>query len=242
MVTEMRLPKVIERCAISEAVTEIRFETNLPGEAVFGVVYNALKERYGALEKLPILQIPEVMRASDPNLQYLPGYKLSMDNFRVQIGPKVLSCSVVSPYPGWARYFAEIGEVFGCIRELGFISTVTRFAIRYIDFFQFDIFRKIDVGVFLGNDRLEGVPMGLRVDIQKGRFRCLLQISNEATWQANSENIKGSAFDVDTYLASGEGDLFEQMNELLEEAHLIQKNLFFGLLKPDFLESLKPSY
>ena len=71
----MRLPKALDPSPIKEAVVEIRFETPLPSEAVFGVVYNAIHDGYPELEKLPILQVPEAVRAADPNLMFQPHYR-----------------------------------------------------------------------------------------------------------------------------------------------------------------------
>jgi hypothetical protein len=39
----MKLPVSISPCPIVESVTEVRFETTVPEDAVFGLVYQALK-------------------------------------------------------------------------------------------------------------------------------------------------------------------------------------------------------
>jgi len=37
------LPKSIETCPIIEAIFEIRFESTVPGDAIFGIIYNEFK-------------------------------------------------------------------------------------------------------------------------------------------------------------------------------------------------------
>ena len=40
----MKIPKRINPCPIIEAIVEIRFEANIPPDAVFGVIYNEYPE------------------------------------------------------------------------------------------------------------------------------------------------------------------------------------------------------
>ena len=87
----MKLPKLIDPCPIIEAIIEIRFESKLISDAIFGVIYNSVKETFPKTENLPILQIPENIRINDPNLKYNPYYSLLNNNFILQIGPKVVS-------------------------------------------------------------------------------------------------------------------------------------------------------
>jgi uncharacterized protein (TIGR04255 family) len=68
----MKLPKKISPCPIVEAIIEIRFDASLPGDAIFGIIYNMLKDEYTNLEKLPILELPDAIRTTDPNLMYSP--------------------------------------------------------------------------------------------------------------------------------------------------------------------------
>lgn len=238
----MKLPKLIEPCPISEAAVEIRFETTLPGDAVFGVFYSAIQERYSDLEKLPILQLPEVVRMKDPNLIFQPHYRLKRDNFLVQMGPKTLSVIATKGYPGWQTFLSEIECVFDRVRDLGVIVKVTRFGIRYIDFFDLDIFKHLKLRILVDEADLVGENLLFRVEFAKGRFRSALQLSNDARLSDASGTRHGSALDLDTYLAADDIVFFENMRAILTEAHQIEKELFFGLLLPEFLETLNPTY
>jgi uncharacterized protein (TIGR04255 family) len=92
----VRFPTKISPCPIIESIVEIRFKTKLIPDAVFGVLYNAFKEDYPGLIKLPILQLPAPVRDSDPNLIFQPHYRLSCKDFLLQIGPRVISLSNIS--------------------------------------------------------------------------------------------------------------------------------------------------
>ena len=52
----------------------------------------------------------------------------------------------------------------------------------------------------------------------------------------------GSAFDLDLALPATGFDLFENGLDRFEEAHRLNKEIFFGLLKPEFLATLSPEY
>ena len=54
--------------------------------------------------------------------------------------------------------------------------------------------------------------------------------------------IKGLLIDIDTFVEKDLADFFEQKKDLIEEGHLEEKRLFYGLLKDNFLKSLNPTY
>lgn len=245
----MRLPKRIKPCPIKEAIIEIRFDTNLPSEAVFGVVYNELKDRYSNLEKLPILQLPEVVRNSDSNLTYLPHYKLTKHPFTLQLGSKVVSLSISEPYSEWDDLVKESLEVFDKLNILSFIENVTRFAIRYINFFEnTDMFSNINLAISPKN-QLSDMPivsnqMTFRTVVKDENFCTILLISNNTEVIQVKEKTKsiGSIIDLDTYILNIDGNFFSKAKDLLLEAHLVEKNLFFSLLKEEFINKLNPEY
>ena len=50
----MKLPVTISPCPIVEAVAEVRFETLVPEDAIFGLVYQTLKTDFPKVETLPV--------------------------------------------------------------------------------------------------------------------------------------------------------------------------------------------
>ncbi|MDZ7758957.1 MAG: TIGR04255 family protein [Desulfovermiculus sp.] len=68
----MKIPKRIDPCPIVEALYEIRFEPNYPSDAIFGLIYKAMKQEFDSFEKLPILELPETIRSTDDVLEYKP--------------------------------------------------------------------------------------------------------------------------------------------------------------------------
>jgi uncharacterized protein (TIGR04255 family) len=240
----MILPKQINPCPINQAVVEIRFDSSLPTDAVFGVVYNKLKDSYKNAERLPILQIPEAVRNNDPNLLYQPHYKLLKDYYALQIGPKVISLAIIDQkYTTWESYFEEIQNVFEKINELDFISNVVRVGLRYINFFAEDIWKNINISVKIVENEIVGEEIFVRTILDRDEYKVALQTGNQLKLEDNNQIIgRASVIDIDTFIQDQNINFFGDMKPILIKGHTIEKEIFFKLLNKDFLKSLNPEY
>ena len=236
---EMNLPITITPCPIKDALLEIRFSTKLNHNAVFGVIYNALRLDFpNKVESLPILQLPEALRAADPNFRYKPHYKISNDTIVVQIGPDVLSISSFPKYIGWEAFSKKIISIIDKVEKLNIIETVNRLGIRYINFFETDIFNEINLKICIQEKNINYKNTVIRTEIAHADFNSTLQIANNAFSQA----ISGSIIDIDTFKETGLADFFKQKETIISNGHTKEKELFFSLLKKEFLTSLNPEY
>ena len=238
--TTMRLPVKIDPCPITEAIIEIRFDTSKPEDAVFALVYNAVQDRYPQIEKTPLHRIPEDMRREGSGLAYKPIFRLSSDSHLLQVGPRVVSVIVQEPYRGWNDFSSEILRVFTLISGLGIIDSVSRLGIRYSNFFGFDIFSKINLSVALNNEPFFSEETTFKAVIPSDSFRSTLLINNTTTHVKRSE--VGSIIDIDTFSTDVSEEFFERAEKLITEGHQVEKELFFSLLKPEFLETLNPEW
>lgn len=238
------LPKQINPCPINQAVVEIRFNSSLPSDAVFGVVYNKLKDIYKSAEQLPILQIPAAVRDSDPNLIYQPHYKLIKEHYAFQVGPKVISLAITDQkYTTWESYYSEIQSVFEKIKEIDFIDNVFRVGLRYVNFFADDILNNINISVKIIEHEIAGEEVFVRTVLPRDEYKVLLQAGNQLKLEANDLVVgRASVIDIDISIEGENINFFEDMNSILEKGHSIEKQIFFGLLKDDFLKSLNPEY
>lgn len=243
---EDQLPLELRNCPIADSVVEIRFLTEIFPQAVFGIAYEKLKNLFPKVEALPITQFPGPLLQSDQNLKFKPHYKILGDKFMAQIGPDVLSVSPTMPYPGWREYYPVIEETFGRIFDSGLIASIIRLGLRYTNFFEHqDIFSKLNLKISLNKD--ESIALKntiLRTEIAAGGFNNILQISNSAS-KVGSNNIQtlGSIIDVDTIKEYNRPfkDLGSFMHEV-EQAHEVEKRMFWDLLNSDFRQELKPIY
>lgn len=237
----MRLPKRISPCPIAESVVELRFTTSLPPQAVFGIIYGKVGKHYDKkVETLPILELPQVIRTQDPNLKFQPYYKLTGGDFKLQIGPRMISISNVKNYVGWDNFSARFVETFENVTELGVFDKVLRLGLRYINFFDFDIFEKITFQPMMNAEPYVADNLYIKSEKKVGRYNSILQITNNARRIERGE--KGSTIDVDIATENQEDLQISKIAERLEGAHLAEKTIFFGLLRHEYLKSLSPEY
>lgn len=235
----MKLPEYIEPCPIIDALVEIRFSTNTHPNAVFGLLYNSLKTDFEKVESLPILQLPEQVRINDKNLKYKPHYKISSKDYVVQIGPEVITISSFPQYLGWHEFSKKIYDVLSKIEQPSIIDEIQRVGIRYINFFNSNIFNNITLSININNEPINNENTVIRTQFAHESFNSTLQIANNAV---DNNNEHGSIIDIDTFTTEGLNDFFSNKEEIINSGHKEEKRLFYSLLKKNFLDSLNPTY
>lgn len=236
-----KIPTKINPCSIFEAIVEIRFAAKVMPDTIFGMLYPKFADKYpqNKIEKLPVLQIPDEIRSKDPALKYNPYYRLKSDKYLLQIGPQVISIACPKEYVGWDNFLHEIRRVFEIVKQAQVVEKIERLGLRYINYFDFNIFDNIVLKV-----EFEGLSLGdkatyIRSEIPIDSFLNVLQIANKAIVEGDSNTV--SVIDIDTAFL-GDDISFEQLEKLISDAHNSEKKLFFSLLKPEYLLTLSPEY
>ncbi len=241
--SHMKLPKKITPCPIVEALVELRFIPKLPDEAVYGLLYNELKGYYSKFEKLPILQIPEEIRKNDPSFTFKPLYKMISDNYSLSIGHRVVTLGCNKSYIGWEDFLKRLETTVEKIKSIGLTDKILRVGIRYINFFDLNIFDKINLNISKKGNQFNPEQLNIRAEIKSGKYRNTLQISDRVEVVKENKIQKGSIIDIDTFIEhNDENDLYADLITMIKEGHQKEKELFFGLLEEDYLNSLDPKY
>ena len=238
------LPSRIEKCPLIDALIEFRFEAAIAKSAVFGVIYNLIRNDYrGNVINLPILQIPEQIREVDPNLKFKPLYRIEGDKFIIQIGYDVLSISSKMSYVGWPEFSQHSFSLINKIIQEGIIKRVSRLGHRYINFFRGDITNSLTMS-FSITEKYVSENLLIRTDVRDGNFMNTLQFANNANYRPNpnTSEIVGSLIDIDTSREYSDNFFIENREQEINMAHECEKKLFFSLLKPTFLETLNPTF
>src|SRR5690606_29573235 len=89
-------------------------------------------------------------------------------------------------------------------------------------------------------DNLIGNETAIRTLLSEDGFSCNLQINNHSRVEKTKKN--GSLIDIDTFQFIGQWDGFDQLKQLLEKGHTVEKKLFFRILREDYLKTLNPEY
>ncbi|MFT5618016.1 MAG: hypothetical protein ACI85I_001245, partial [Arenicella sp.] len=193
------------------------------------------------VEKLPISNIPSDILKNDPNFKYKPLYKLTSKDYSAQVGYDVISLHVSNEYKGWNSFSGKIFDFYEKILSTKVISGVDSLTIRYLNFFNLNIFDKIILSVNLGENPYESDNLVIRTEKVEEEFTKVLQIANNVNFHKNESTLKGSLIDISCVLKNPT-NFAENWKQNVEKAHEIEKTLFFELLKPDFLKTLNPKY
>jgi uncharacterized protein (TIGR04255 family) len=238
----MKIPKKITPCPLVDSTIELRFRTSVEPGAVFGIVYNAFRNEYPKVDKMPILNFPEQIRLVDPNMVYQPWYRLQNGGLVLSVGPRLVALGKAGEYPGWTLFSDRVHHVVETVRRLGIVDQIERIGLRYINFFDFDIFDKIKLRVAINDTPVTNNQTLVRVIIPGRRYTSQLHVTNEASITVKGSDRKGSIIDIDTSLETDLKDFLKNSKSIIEEGHNEEKKVFFTLPKDDFLQTLNPEY
>ncbi len=241
-----KFPVCIAPCPIHEAVFEVRFSSIFPSEAVFGIIYQAISKHFADATpiQLPILQLPEAVRQADPNLIFQPLHRLQKKNLSISIGPRVITFSNQAPYIGWEKWKAHILQVLDDLVKAGVCHNFDRAGLRYVNLIQQQLFDVTNVEINLFDEALASQSTTLRTEIKRDVESIVLQLSNNVNINTNNNTFIGSAIDIDVLsVLNLDNQAFgKNIQEILESSHNREKELFFNLLKSEYLSTLSPQY
>ena len=237
----MKIPIKIDPCPLHEVVMEVRFDTNYDEGAVFGIIFNQIKDEFEKTMNLPILEIPSSMRKGDPNLRYLPYYRIfskENENLLIQIGPRVFSIIITNEYPGWEVFYEKIEYGLQKLENSGVVSKITRLALRYVNFFEENILLKSNLSIKLNTEQLNNLNTIIKSEIPDGDFISILSITNQAIKQDKENTLRGSTIDIDTSIQRELPNFFKERKQIINDCHIAEKKLFASLLTEEYTQSL----
>jgi uncharacterized protein (TIGR04255 family) len=240
----MNLPVSISPCPIAEVTLGIQFEPTVPEDAIFGIIFQALRKDFPKATALPLSSLSAEIRRSDPQLAQQPLHKLDGEQgLSVLIGSQSATVAQQGNYPGWATLSGRFKETIGEIAQAGVIGRPTRFGLRYINFFEGDVFSKLTLSVAIANAPVTGDSTFFRSVLNQAGCRSLLQVGKDLALVQAREKV-GTVIDIDSFVTNPDiSDGFDEtLSTFLDTSHLAEKQLFFSLLQPVFLSTLKPIY
>lgn len=243
----MNLPRKITPCPIIESNVSIRtkIRDNIFPDAIFGIVYNELKNDYPNAQELPVFQIPSHIRNNDINFKYAPYYQLISEDFIIQIGPRVISFinpKVGKEYIGWNIILEKIKNILCIIQKLEVFEKIERIEVQYIDFFQkIDIFEKIKFKMEMANLN-NFKESNIRTVIENNNFQIAINISNNINYNINNTLKNGSIIEIGVLKDNLKNSNYEEALSAINQAHTEQKIIFFNILRDEYLLSLNPEY
>lgn len=249
----MDLPKKINPDSIKEAVVEIKYQSTLPFEVLVGIFFNSFDESYTYINRPP--QPPTLFQGGLDS----PGQELRIrmsnqsvfynDKISIQLFPNSFVFTCLEEYPGWDDYFSEINKALNQLNESRKITGWIRVGVRYIsEYPNTELSECIKFTYSFGIPEVNSSTSAFRSEFFFNEKKVILNLSNKVTiikqnTKTNQyEEVQTSIIDVDVISDKKEIHTFEQLLNEIKENHLIEKEVYFRLLKDEFLKSLKPEY
>lgn len=249
--TARPLPAKLGNEPLIDVVCGVHFNSDVPVEALLpGLLLPMFAGKQPKFETLPVAQLPQVVRDSDPNLQSAPLMRVVVDErFTVLIGSRGLAVGCQMPYAGWAAFKAMIQTVFSVLRQVPSITAIGRHSLKYVDFVRSHgtqmTLSRFELKIEIAGRKVSDQATQLRTELVESPFLHAITIVSPATVnQPGNESANGAVVDVDTHRIEGfEVNRFlELLPQLLDEIHSANKKIFFALLSEEGLKELDPHY
>jgi uncharacterized protein (TIGR04255 family) len=243
-----RLPKALRKTPLLEAVFELRFRPAVPsaGDLLPGLLFRDFRADYPKVEQLPVATIPREMREKDADLLHQPTHRLVGTSSAMQIGERVVSLTMLYPYPGWTRFKEQVLRLLHSVGRTELIRECERFAFRYINIIPAAAggpqLPRLTVRLDWPGHGMTERGLRLRFERDVGDFVTIVQITPEVTGKVGETSVSGLLVDVDTLRTKVSTAFWDAEPELLENAHQVAKQTFYSLLTDATLESLEPIY
>lgn len=238
---EVKIPKLLKKCPIVDVVVEIRFNAKIDSNAVFGVLYNSLNKKYQG--PVTQIQLPPPLMPIPQNGSFIPFFNITNKDHTIKIGPNVLIIGIAFPYMGWTKFSAISEEILKIALGTGIIGDVLRLGLRYRNFFEGDITDNLTFS--LSNFRHKPKNLNIRIEVDEDNVHSVMQYANNAVLENKANQIKklGSIVDIDSYRTYSSALNFKaNLKKELNMVHDAEKNVFFSLLKENFLNTFGPEY
>ena len=242
------VPKRLRKEPLLEAVWEIRFTSDRESvaELLPGLIYKAIDIEFPKIERLPVADLPSAIVQQDEKLRYVPTVRLEGSPYSIQIGEHVVSLSCRLPYTGWGNFQPKIMELAEILKETSLVTRPERFSLKYIDIISLPVspsLKPLRVVVKLGTHDLTSNHVQLRTELRENGFLHIVQIISSAqAVLSTGERFEGLLLDIDTICQREPGEFWSDFPPLLDQAHQLNKNLFFHILTEETINHLEPEY
>jgi uncharacterized protein (TIGR04255 family) len=247
----MTLPKKITPDSIKEAFVEFRYATTYPFEIMPGIWFEAFDNSYSYTEK-PIkgqtLQ-PQNQGTRELKIQIGSQSFIYNENIIIQVLPNSFVFSCLNRYIGWSKYRAEIEKALTIIMGKPIISHWTRVGIRYIsEYPKKDLRECAKFDYSFGHPDINSRFVMFRSEFEYKNSKIILNLNNlvpvvVADEKGSPSETPTSVIDIDVIKDNLQlSGSVEEMLNLIDDSHILEKELFFSILQEQFLAKLNPEY
>lgn len=250
----MQLPIKITPDRIRDSIVQVSFNTNYPFEALIGMLYKPLLD-LGFIYTNRVLPKPRgksgITAVSEQlfEVNVPPQHFFFNDEVKVQLFQNysfIFNC--LGDYIGWDKYISAIKLFIEEARKKIEFSCFNRVGIRFIsEFPNIDVFNITNFNLEMQGMSKPLLTGNFKVEWFDNPYNVIVTLASKSSLPAfnrlDSAQINGvSLIDIDIIQKDLDLTTEEGLFRIIEDNHLKQKELFFGLLKDEFLRTLNPEY
>ncbi len=246
----MELPTELGREPLVDAVFEVRMggDPHL-ADLLPGILFGQLDPK-PTIQRLPAAEIPQPIRAGDPNMAFAPVIRLDWREFTISFGDRNLVVGCKLPYPKWPRFKEVILDIMSKIAAVGITGPVDRYSIKYVNLIQaptiVEQIAKINLDLRVGEVVAKTDHLSVQVHSQENETLHILSVVTGAqVVMANGQIIIGAIVDVDFIRTVNFATLnvfSESLKSTVELLRIANKIKFFSCLTNETLEEMEPKY
>lgn len=242
----MKIPKSIAPDRIKDAIIEINFESDYPNEVNLGVFFNVLKDDYKYTNR-PL----GTKQLSSNSINFNKEITLSLggvslfynDKIKFQINNNSIAFNCIGDYILWENYSVEIEKVLKIIISTNIIKSFKRVGVRYIsEYKKIDLKDSINFNFSFGFPDVVSNSYSFSSEFDLQNFKVVLNLNNNIPIVEEENITPTSVIDIDVIKMNLNINTFEHLYQIINEAHSLEKDVFFKLIREDFLAKLDPKY
>jgi len=239
-INHMNIPKKIDPERLKDTIVEIRFKSEVPFEYRLGFCYEVLKSM-GVIPMPPFnAHSIELDPANFFTLDY-PKNLFEDDAIRLRITDDRLIFNTNGRYCGWKDFGQSIQNIVKKLFSEGLLGEFNWVGLRYVsEFEKIQIFEKLIWDFQFDWQGVKSINTTFRTEWVDESDHVIVNLVNNV--QRESDFYSLMDIDINYAIELQSSTPVETLFEHIERLHVKEKTVFFGLMKPAFLELLNPIY
>lgn len=238
------LPDKITPDHLKDTIVEYRFLSDYPSEILAGLIYQELKSFSFSIVPRPL---PSHSIKLDRNHTILVGgtdnvlFANDYVKIQLQVPESILVFNSLDQYPGWESYSNCLDEIINNLFAQKLVKAISRIGIRYIsEFPNMSVFDIMNYNPTLPLPLGEGQNITYKAEIRHEDYTVVLNLADRVY---TSPDHFFSLVDIDVFNTFPQ-HLYdvEHVLKTTSALHTIEKQVFFGILKDEYLQTLNPEY
>ena len=244
------LPIALKREPLVDAVFEVRLGGHPHmADILPGLLFGQLTPK-PTIQRLPAAEIPQPIRASDPNFAFAPIIRLDWGKFTISFGDRNLIVGCKMPYPKWPSFKAVILDVVKKVSEVGIEGTVERYSLKYVNIIQApnisEQINSINMSITVGEVNLTNDHASVQVHRnEENTLHILSVITGAHALLEDKITVFGVVVDIDSIRDvqfPNFGSFAEALDDNIETLRNANKIKFFSCLTAKTLQEMGPEY